>query len=295
MKKLLTFFVSLLIAGSLFATKPIAKHVVFIGLDGWAANTFDQADMPFVKKLAKEGAFSKEKRAVLESSSAINWASIFMGVGPEVHGYLKWGSKTPEMKQPSGVVTINGIFPTIFQLERQQHPKSNIAVFYEWDGIKHLVDSLSLSQIGQYNNDELVKVSTEYFKKYKPELAAVVFDSPDHDGHTTGWGSKEYYAKLHTVDGYISAIFEGLRNAGMLDDTVVIITSDHGGIETHHGGTTSNETESPIIIWGKGVKAGKQITDLVVSYDVAATMAHVLGLEMPQSWRGRPIRQAFKK
>ncbi len=40
---LLVTFVGYLIAEA--APKP--KHVVFIGLDGWAANTYDQSEMPF--------------------------------------------------------------------------------------------------------------------------------------------------------------------------------------------------------------------------------------------------------
>lgn len=57
MKRFITFIASILAVGAIYATKPIAGHVVFIGLDGWAANTFDRAEMPFVKKLAAEGAF----------------------------------------------------------------------------------------------------------------------------------------------------------------------------------------------------------------------------------------------
>lgn len=295
MKRFITFIASILAVSAIYAATPIARHVVLIGLDGWASSTFDSSEIPFIKKLASEGAFSKEKRAVLESSSAINWASIFMGAGPEVHGYLQWGSQTPEMKQPTGVVTANGIFPTVFQLARTQHPKSNLAAFYEWDGIKHLVDTLSLNTYSQHQDEDLAEVFSAYFKKYRPELTAVIFNSPDSEGHGIGWGSKEYLEMMNSVDGYIAAIFDGLRKAGMLDDTVVIITSDHGGQEKHHGGTSMDEVESPIIIWGKGVAGGKKITDMVVSYDVAATIAHVLGLEMPQSWRGRPIKQAFEK
>lgn len=56
---------------------------------------------------------------------------------------------------------------------------------------------------------------------------------------------------LHTVDGYISAIFDALHQADMLDESVVIITSDHGGIDKRHGGTSVNETESPYNNLGK--------------------------------------------
>lgn len=58
------------------------------------------------------GCYTLHSRSVLPSSSAINWASMFMGVGTELHGYTTWGSKTPEI--PSREVNERGIAPTIF-------------------------------------------------------------------------------------------------------------------------------------------------------------------------------------
>lgn len=69
--------------------KDKAKHVVFIGLDGWGAYSLPKADMPNVKKLMEDGSYTLKKRSALPSSSAINWASMFMGAGPELHGDLK--------------------------------------------------------------------------------------------------------------------------------------------------------------------------------------------------------------
>ena len=88
-----------------------------------------------------------QKRSALPSSSAINWASMFMGAGPELHGYTQWGSKTPEL--PSRVLNQHGIFPTIFQLLRDAQPNAEIGCLYEWDGIKYLVDTLALSHYKQ--------------------------------------------------------------------------------------------------------------------------------------------------
>ena len=98
--------------------KDKAKHVVFIGLDGWGAYSLPKADMPNVKQLMENGAYTLKKRSALPSSSAINWASMFMGAGPELHGYTEWGSKTPEL--PSRVLNQHGIFPQRIGIHLQQ-------------------------------------------------------------------------------------------------------------------------------------------------------------------------------
>lgn len=56
-----------------------AEHVFVIGLDGWGAYSVEKADMPNVKALMDAGCYTLKKRSVLPSSSAVNWASMFMG------------------------------------------------------------------------------------------------------------------------------------------------------------------------------------------------------------------------
>ena len=278
--------------------KDKAKHVVLIGLDGWGAYSLPKADMPNVKGLMENGAYTLKKRSTLPSSSAINWASMFMGAGPELHGYTEWGSKTPEL--PSRVVNKNGIFPTIFQILRDARPKAEIGCLYEWDGIKYLVDTLSLSyhyHVADYNKTpkELGDMASAYIKEKHPTLVAVCYDNPDHIGHADGHDTPGYYEKLKELDRYIGQIIQAVKEAGMLDDTIFIITADHGGINKGHGGKTMQEMETPFIISGKNVKKGVCFDDVsMMQYDVASTIAHIFNLEQPQVWIGRPIKFIFK-
>lgn len=274
-----------------------AGHVVYIGLDGWGAYSMPAADMPTVKKLMEEGCYTLKKRTVNPSSSAPNWASMFMGAGPELHGYTQWGSKTPEL--PSRVILKNNIFPTIFQIYRDANPDAEIGVLYEWEGIKYLVDTASVSYHAQApdytkNPESLCGMAEEYIKSKKPALLAVCFDNPDHVGHADGHGSEAYYAVLKTLDSYIARIVEAVRAAGIIDDTVFIITSDHGGKDFGHGGITMDEMETPFIISGKGISKGGEFEESMMQYDVASTMAEILDVKQPQVWIGRPMIQVFE-
>lgn len=125
----------------------MADHVILIGLDGWGAYSMAEADMPAVREQMGRGSWTMQKRSVFPSSSAPNWASMFMGAGPELHCYTEWGSRTPEFAPR--VTGRNGIFPTIFQIARDKYPEAEIGVLYDWDGIKYLVDTLSLSYHAQ--------------------------------------------------------------------------------------------------------------------------------------------------
>jgi predicted AlkP superfamily pyrophosphatase or phosphodiesterase len=275
-----------------------ATHVVLIGLDGWGAYSLPKADMPHLKSLITEGAYTLKKRSTLPSSSAINWASMFMGAGPELHGYTLWNSQTPEI--PSRVTGEHGIFPTIFTILREARPQAEIGCLHEWDGIKYLVDTLALSYRWEAPADErytdaLCTQAEQYIKEKRPTFVAVCFDNPDHVGHTAGHDTPLYYASLAELDSYIGRIVEAVRQAGMLSETIFIVTSDHGGIDKGHGGKTLQEMETPLIISGANVRAGVCFDEVsTMQFDVASTIAYIFGLQQPQAWIGRPLTTIFK-
>lgn len=275
-----------------------AGHVILIGLDGWGAYSLPKAEMPNVKELMANGSYTLKKRSVLPSSSAVNWASMFMGAGPEIHGYTEWGSKTPEL--PSRVLNENGIFPTVFQLLRDARPEAEICCMYEWDGIKYLVDTAALSyhyHAADYGKtpEDLGNAASAYIMEKHPDLMAVCYDNPDHVGHVDGHDTPAYYEKLKELDRYVGQIVQATKDAGIFDDTVFIVTADHGGINRGHGGKTMTEMETPFIICGESVRKGYCFDDIsVTQFDVAATIARIFGLEQPQAWIGRPVDVIFE-
>lgn len=283
------------LSGSAFGQN--AKHVILIGLDGWGGYSMPQAEMPNVKAMMAEGSYTFHKRSVLPSSSAPNWAAMFMGVPTEVHGYTKWGSKTPEI--PSPLVNDRGIFPTIFSITRDAHPDAEIGVLYEWDGIKHLIDTLAMSYHAQgvntpENPDNLCNMAADYIIGHKPMLMAVCFDEPDHTGHAIGHDTPEYYAMLTRLDGYVGRLREAVEKAGIADSTVIIVTGDHGGLEKKHGGITLREMETPFIAYGPGVREGYVYDGIMLQQDVAPTIAAMLGIAQPEAWNGKPIRRMLE-
>ena len=266
------------------AAKWKARHVIMIGIDGWGAYSVPKASIPHIKDIMNKGCYTLKKRSVLPSSSAINWASMFNGAGTEIHGYTEWGSRTPEI--PSMVTNEHGIFPTIYSILRQAEPDAETGCMYEWEGIKYLVDTLAISHYAQaagYEKqpDQLCSMAEAYIMEKKPVFLAVCFDQLDHTGHQDGHDTPAYYRKLEELDAYVGRIVEAIKKAGIYDNTIIMLTADHGGIQKGHGGKTLQEMEIPFIIAGKNV-------------DTASTIAYIFGLTQPQAWIGRPMKQVFK-
>ena len=232
------------------------EHVFYIGLDGWGSYSVEQSDMQNVKKMMAEGAWTLKKRTVLPSRT---------------------------------------LSTTVFTYLREKEPKAEIGCLYEWSGIKYLIDTVAFSYHAKVAQAELCEAGRQYILEKKPRFAAFIYDDPDHVGHSVGHDTPELYKKLKELDLWIGQIVDAIDEAGILDKSVIVITSDHGGIDKGHGGITMAEMRTPLIIWGKGVKKGWCFDDVpTVQQDVASVLADLLGVKLPDYCRGRSIGGIFE-
>ena len=272
------------------------KSVIIIGFDGLSSYAINNgAKMPTLRGLIAEGASSLEVRTILPSSSAPNWASIYMGVGPELHGYTTWGSQTPDL--PSRELTPNGIFPDIYWALKQKNYDLKTSYIYEWPGMKYLVDTLSVdyikhSSLSRTQTD--LQLAIDHITQNRPNLCSIIFAQPDNAGHAHGWESPEYFEQLANLDLSLKMIIDAIKESGMIDNTMIVIVSDHGGINSGHGGKSMKEMQVPIVYYGDGVKRGYKIEESLMIYDVTATIGEYLDIEQPKIWLARPTKSIFK-
>lgn len=275
-----------------FGQKKI-EHVILIGVDGFGAYAFDKAKVPNLRDLMKKGSWTLQARTVLPSSSAPNWASMVMGAGPELHGYTTWGSKKPDL--PARVLDEYGMFPSIYALLRKEKPKSEIGVIYEWDGIGYLFPKKAVDKDQNCDGDiALTKAATSYVREKKPNFLFIHLHDVDRVGHNAGHGTPDYYAAIERTDTHIGSIIKSIEEAGIMDKTAIIFTADHGGINKGHGSISMQEMQIPWIIKGPGVRRDNEITQSVMTFDTAATIAAIFKLTPPQVWIGRPVAAAFR-
>lgn len=267
-----------------------AKHVILIGSDGFGAYAFKKAKVPNLRKMMKNGSYTLKARAVLPSSSAVNWASMIMGSPPEFHGYTEWGSKTPEI--PSRVIGKGGIYPTVFSLINEQKPKEKKGAIYTWEGIGYLFekDMVDIDFDSRFDAEGIDK-ALDFIIKEKPIFTFIHLGEPDGIGHNIGHDTPRYYKAVEEIDAQVGRLVDTLKKENILDDCIIIFSSDHGGIDKGHGGKTLLELEIPWIVYGKNIVSQGEIGSPVITYDTGATIAWLLGLERPESWRGIPIME----
>lgn len=301
LKHLKLFALGLMAAGLLACSPSVTPrydHVVLLGLDGLAAANLDSADcMPFLKSMAEKGAWTLHKRSILPTSSAANWASMFMGAGPDATGYTKWNSResvfTPSDRGPGGM------FPTVFTQFRIANPEGESMCACQWDGIKYVVDTAAISKVVMFpdnpeGSDAMAEFAASYIVETQPALSVLAWDYPDATGHSCGWFSEEYYEMLASLDRNVQTVVEAIEASPMAARTLIIVTADHGGHNRGHGTEQDVDLFCPLVLNGPGVRVG-EMQGAFYQYDIAATIASVLRLHVPDSWRGKPITEAFAR
>jgi predicted AlkP superfamily pyrophosphatase or phosphodiesterase len=135
----------------------------------------------------------------------------------------------------------------------------------------------------------------ECHKSRRPALTFIQLNHVDHAGHEFGHGTPHHYAAVAVADQLIGEVISAIQEAGIKDSTLLLVTSDHGGKDKGHGGTTQAEIEIPWILAGPGVRAGHEIKSPVNIYATAATIAFALALKPPEAWIARPVTEAFAR
>ena len=269
---------------------PPASHVIIVGVDGLSTDGVIKANTPTLHAMMQTGSWSLHARGVLPTTSGANWASIIDGVGPEQHGVTSNDWKVGEFNFPTSVIGSGGFFPSIFQVLSEQHPEWEVGSIYEWDGFGNLYDHRFVDYDAHGKDpDDTTALAAAYIKAKRPNFLFVHLDLVDAAGHTYGHGSQRYYEAVAKADALIAKIRRAAVEAGIADDTVFLVTSDHGGVGKGHGGETLAELEIPWITAGKDIKPGVELDLPINTFDTTATVAWLLGAKIPYAWLGRAV------
>lgn len=97
-----------------------------------------------------------------------------------------------------------------------------------------------------------------------------------------------YAAEVHSLDRELGRLVDGLRRAGLLDDSLLILTSDHGeALENDHGyyfshsnGMTVDQLHVPLMLRCSACPAGLSVDRPVSTVDILPTALDLLGVEV---------------
>lgn len=158
-------------------------------------------------------------------------------------------------------------------------------------GSAHLTNSL-LTHIDRWQRGELEPQRERFFvwaHYYDPHDP--YFEVEGHPAEDSSDAAR-YRAITRYLDAELGRLFDGLRARGLWDDTVIILTADHGdefGDHGHrfHGRTLYEEmVHVPLILRVPGVDA-RALPTPIGQMELAPTLLDLLGIPIPRDWIGR--------
>lgn len=234
------------------------KKAIVIGYDGCRADILNEMvpENSAITALVNEGATLKlaycggvnyPEKNTQDTSTAPGWCSILTGVWADKHG-ITGNDITKKME-----------YKTLLTSLTEDKVIDSATFITKWAG--HFSrDNATYLEEKQYCEDNKLNVS---FNKLKNDKAShqftmeevnkedcsdfifVIYEPTDGTGHSKGfsYNNPKYKKAFQTQEAYGLEVINAIKSRATYDteDWLFIITSDHGGIGTGHGGASIQE------------------------------------------------------
>jgi len=261
---------------------PHASRVLILSIDGLRPDAISLAPMPNLLALMQNSAYTLNAQTIYPSVTLPSHASMLGGLCPSKHG-VDWNDYIPSKGYAIGT--------DLFDIA---HAAGLQTVMYVGkEKLRQITEPASLDTFVYVNDRDLVL--TEQLLANFPQdfgLLFIHFGTTDGMGHVHGWLSPQQFSVIFRADQALGQILAELDARGLRDETLIIISADHGGHDTTHGSSLPEDMTIPWIVSGPGVQP-KVLTTQVHTMDTAATAAFILGLPIPPEWDGVPVYEAF--
>ena len=136
------------------------------------------------------------------------------------------------------------------------------------------------------------------FNRHTPDAHPTLASCPKIDDDKVPVCDQNYRDRLGallSIDDLIAGVVETLESLRVLDDTYIIVSSDHG----YHIGNWRLPMEKmwpfetdqriPCYIRGPGIEPGQTIESMGVNVDIAPTLLNAAGISIPASYDGQSL------
>lgn len=244
------------------------RKVLVIGIDGCRSDALQQANTPHLDSLIATGLFTYDAWHLGITVSGPSWSTIMTGVWWNKHGVTSNAYTGSNFNS----------YPYFPTRAKEIKPNLKCVQVVEWAPMSDNVYNDGWdSKLKTPDGDGASTASVAAGQLADPDLDCmfVYFDAVDLTGHSSGFSptNPSYIQAIENVDDKIGIVLNALysRPNYANEDWLVLVTTDHGGIGTGHGGITLEERH----IWW--IANGKDVTHQQISATDPGTY-NLLGL-----------------
>jgi len=259
-------------------------YVIFIAVDGLRPDAINPRRTPTISNLIAKGAWAGDARNILPCKTIPNHAAMVTGLDADGHGL-----KTNYLLRRDALEV-----PTVFDISRDAGKRT--AFYFYKDKLGVFDRERAGDLIGRGDGIEITSRFARDFPQFRYNLTMLCLPDPDQAGHAHGWMGPTYMDAVRRVDNCVAMVLAAVDAAELTGKVHIVLTADHGGIALGHSDDRPENRTIPFLVYGPTVRAGSKLgspekpTSVM---DAAPTIAHMLGLKMPDTIKGRVLAEAF--
>lgn len=228
-----------------------ARKVLFIGCDGVRGDVLREIPTPNIDLLTEKAVYSYDAINNGITISGPGWSNLFTGVLHDKHNVTGNSFEAHQLEA----------HPDFLQVIKKHLPHYETAAFYTWLPIGIILNEVDIRVARKYalGGDAYIhRLAQDYLKNESADATVVYYADADVAGHNYGFDIEvaPYYREIVRFDRYVGDLIEAIhaRPFREEEDWLVVISTDHGGYKTGHGGETMGERNIFLIAAGDEVK-----------------------------------------
>ena len=218
-------------------------YVVLVSLDGFRPDYLDRFALPNLRRVMQRGTRAQWMVPVFPTLTFPNHYSLVTGLHPGRHGIVANSFYDPAWRQKysmydSETVTDSrwyGGEPIWVTAERQ----GMVAACYFWPGSEAAIGGMRPTFVKAYNdrtpNRDRVRAVLEWLNlppERRPHLVTLYFSEVDTASHAGPLDAPAVQRAAQSLDRAIGQLLDGIDALPIKDRVVLLVTSDHGMVET---------------------------------------------------------------
>ena len=265
-----------------------------------SAYGYDRDTTPFLSELSKTSV--RFDRHIAQSSwTKSSMASIWSGLNPKRSGVTKFDHTVSqqavlpaEILSQEGFMTVglfrngwvHGYFGFDQGFDKYFRPMGS--------GVSRTLQRTRPNELGHGSDENLIQEAIEFLRihgktsRWFMYLHLMDLHEYIYDAESALFGnatSDLYDNSIRRTDWLISTLYEYVRESGLINETIIVILSDHGeafgerGFEGHARTVMPETTETPLILTLPfALESGSVVTSTTTNVDIWPTILDLLGL-----------------
>ena len=253
-------------------------YIVLVSLDGFKADYLDRMPLPNLRRVMERGARAKAMVPVFPSLTFPNHYSLVTGMYPGRHGIVANRFYDPARKASyvytdSKVVSDGEWYrgePIWVTAEKQ----GMVSACFFWPGSEAPVQGIYATMWtpydGKVSNGERVATVLKWLQlpvERRPHVITLYFSELDTATHEGPLEAPEVERAARSLDTSIGQLLDGLDALPIRDQVYLVITSDHGMVNTSPPQTVTLDS----------LLEAAELTDFVIGFGGPVANIHVKG------------------